>query len=78
MNLDLVHRLGDGDSLIAIGIVDQNHQIHEGLRHEFFGDATILSESLERRILRFVCTKTDCGSVVISSCPKLVTLCAVK
>jgi hypothetical protein len=38
VNLDLVHRLGDGDGFIAIGIVDQNHQIHERLRHEFFAD----------------------------------------
>jgi hypothetical protein len=33
----LVHRLGDGDGFIAI-VVDQNHQIHERLRHEFFAD----------------------------------------
>jgi hypothetical protein len=38
VNLDLVHRLGDGDGFIAMGIVDQNHQIHERLRHEFFAD----------------------------------------
>jgi hypothetical protein len=38
VNLDLVHRLGDGDGFIAIGIVDQNHQIRERLRHEFFAD----------------------------------------
>ena len=38
MNLDLVHRLGDGDGFIAIGIVDQNHQIRERMRHEFFAD----------------------------------------
>jgi hypothetical protein len=60
MNLDLVHRFGDGDGFIAIGIVDQNHQIHD--------DCAMSSSQIMRNV----------RAALISSCPKLVTLCAVK